>query len=244
MRLGARQHHVALALLLGVIERMTMQKGPDELARYALERELEGGVLVHRVVTGLEGERADAAALPRRDLGRLDHPFRVITLDTGRLHPETYRFRRDTPAHEVLAHMVATFRERWARLDAEHRESVELSRHEVITLASIVAALVTGLRQTPTDQTYFSGLLGMDAFSMFFSVRRFDSAIAQSFFSVINCAGNLPSSYSETARSDRATSALDRSDADLDQRAYFVRSAICSSMNRISSLTNSSPGST
>ena len=79
---------------------------------------------------------------------------------------------------------------------------------------------------------------------MFLAVSRFDSAMAKSFCSVINWATNLPSRYSETARPALARSALERSDADLDHSAYFVRSAICSSMNSVSNLTSSSPDST
>ena len=75
--------HVALALLLGVVEREAVQEGPDQLARDPGERELEGRVLEHRVVTALEGERADAAALALGDLVRLDHARRVAGARRG-----------------------------------------------------------------------------------------------------------------------------------------------------------------
>ncbi len=73
----------------------------------------------------------------------------------GYLYPETYRFRRDTPAREVLAHMVATFRERWDRLDVERRESVELSPHEVITLASIIEKETGAAEERPRIAAVF-----------------------------------------------------------------------------------------
>ena len=55
----------------------------------------------------------------------------------------------------------------WGALDAPRKRPHQFAW---FTLASIIVALVTVLRQTPTDQTYFSALLGMDAFSTFFSV--------------------------------------------------------------------------
>ncbi len=69
--------HVALALLLGVVEREGVQEAPHELARDSRERELEGGVLIDGVVTALEGERADVAALAIGDLVDFDDARRV-----------------------------------------------------------------------------------------------------------------------------------------------------------------------
>jgi NADH-quinone oxidoreductase subunit N len=54
----------------------------------------------------------------------------------------------------------------WGAFDGPRRRPHQFAW---FTLASLVIALVTVLRQTPTDQTYFSGMLGMDAFSTFFS---------------------------------------------------------------------------
>ena len=70
MRARLVESHVALALLLGVVERERVQEAPDELARDAGERELEGGVLVDGVVAALEGERTDVAALAIGDFVR------------------------------------------------------------------------------------------------------------------------------------------------------------------------------
>ena len=54
----------------------------------------------------------------------------------------------------------------WGALDGPRKRPQQFAW---FTLAAVVVAAVVVLRQTPTDQTYFSGLLGMDAFSMFFS---------------------------------------------------------------------------
>jgi UPF0755 protein len=56
----------------------------------------------------------------------------------GYLYPETYRFRRGTPAESVLRSMVEQF---FARLTAEDRAQLDASGmtlHQVVTLASIV----------------------------------------------------------------------------------------------------------
>ena len=70
-------------------------------------------------------------------------------------------------APELIVTAAASIVLLWGAFDAPRKRPQQFAW---FTLASIVAALVTVLRQTPTDQTYFSGLLGMDAFSMFFSV--------------------------------------------------------------------------
>ena len=69
-------------------------------------------------------------------------------------------------APELIVTAAASIVLLWGAFDAPRKRPQQFAW---FTLASIVVAFVTVLRQTPTDQTYFSGLLGMDAFSMFFS---------------------------------------------------------------------------
>ena len=59
---------VALALLLGVIERMGVQERPDELAADVFEAKLEVRVLIDGVVTGVKRGGADRGALLFGDL--------------------------------------------------------------------------------------------------------------------------------------------------------------------------------
>ena len=59
------------------------QADPREIVEYALE------TYSPEVVISFSGAE-DVVLIDIAS--RLDHPFRVITLDTGRLHPETYRF--------------------------------------------------------------------------------------------------------------------------------------------------------
>ena len=82
---GARlaQLDVALALLLGVVERVAVERAPDELPRHVLEAELEVRVLVDGVVTGVEGELADRVALLLGDLGGGDDARRVAGAGGG-----------------------------------------------------------------------------------------------------------------------------------------------------------------
>ena len=56
----------------------------------------------------------------------------------GYLFPETYRFRRHTPADEVLRRMVEQFRAAWTDADRALLEAYRWPLHDVVTLASIV----------------------------------------------------------------------------------------------------------
>lgn len=56
----------------------------------------------------------------------------------GYLYPETYRFRRGTPAEEVARRMVDEFNASWTEQDRQRAFQSQLSIHEIVTLASIV----------------------------------------------------------------------------------------------------------
>ncbi|MEE8557374.1 MAG: endolytic transglycosylase MltG, partial [Myxococcota bacterium] len=56
----------------------------------------------------------------------------------GYLYPETYRFRRDTPAPEVLRTFVKEFRSRWTDADRELLAESGRTLNEVVTIASLV----------------------------------------------------------------------------------------------------------
>jgi hypothetical protein len=61
--LGAVEADVALALLLGIVEGMGVEEGPDELAADVFEAEFEMGVLVDGVMAAVERGGADVEAL-------------------------------------------------------------------------------------------------------------------------------------------------------------------------------------
>ena len=73
----AIQAHVALALLLGVVEGMGVQERPDKLAADVFEAKLKVRVLVDRVVAGVKRGGADRRALLVGDLFGTDQARRV-----------------------------------------------------------------------------------------------------------------------------------------------------------------------
>src|SRR5262249_23498713 len=66
--LSAIEANVALALLLGIVEGMRVEKRPDELAADVFEAELKMRVLVDGVMTTVEGSCANVEALLIGDL--------------------------------------------------------------------------------------------------------------------------------------------------------------------------------
>ena len=72
--LRAIQPHVALALLLGIVERMGVQERPHELAADVFQAELEMGVLENRVMAAEVGGRADIHPLLLGDFFGADQP--------------------------------------------------------------------------------------------------------------------------------------------------------------------------
>ncbi len=69
-------------------------------------------------------------------------------------------------APELIITIAASIVLLWGAFDRPRERPAQFAW---LTLISIIAALVMVLRQTPTDEIFFSGLLGMDAFGAFFS---------------------------------------------------------------------------
>ena len=111
----------------------------DEVARLLEEAEIVSGDAFLRTVSasgfarelGLETERLE-----------------------GYLYPETYRFRRGTPAEEVARRMVEEFHSSWTEQDRQQARQSQLSIHEIVTLASIVEK-ETG---TPEERPIIAGV--------------------------------------------------------------------------------------
>jgi UPF0755 protein len=117
-----------------------------------LEQLVSGSIKTH-AVTLPEGLRLDEIA-PRleaagiieaeRFLERARDPGFARSLEVeaptleGYLYPETYRFRKNASAEEVLRRMVEELRARWTEADEERFREAEMTLHEVLTLASIV----------------------------------------------------------------------------------------------------------
>ena len=81
--LRAVEPHVALALLLGVVEGMRVQKRPDELAADVFEAEFEMRVLIDGVMAAEKGGRADVHALLFGDFLGIDQARRVAGARRG-----------------------------------------------------------------------------------------------------------------------------------------------------------------
>ena len=77
VRLGAVQSDVALTLLFGIIKRVGVQEGPDELAADVFEAEFKMCVLVDGVVAAVKGARADVDTLLVGNLFGSDQARRV-----------------------------------------------------------------------------------------------------------------------------------------------------------------------
>jgi len=101
------------------------------------------GMTQSRILTLLSevlGTPAEALAEAAADsvwLRRLGLP--VLNLE-GYLFPDTYCFDRETPARRVLGTIVAACLQHLDRARQERADSLELSLHEVMTLASIIEA--------------------------------------------------------------------------------------------------------
>ncbi len=67
---------------------------------------------------------------------------------------------------EIIITITASIVLLWGAVDAARKRPTQFAG---IALLGIVLALVAVLRQSPTEETYFAGLIGTDAFSLFFS---------------------------------------------------------------------------
>jgi UPF0755 protein len=120
--------------------------------RQVLDRLVRGDVLLHSVtlVEGLTLEET-AAALAAAGMGAADRfrlalrdPSPIAELDPqardleGYLFPDTYSFARGTPAAEIVAARVRSFRRRFAADVRPLLAAPETSTRALVTLASIV----------------------------------------------------------------------------------------------------------
>ncbi|HVO34323.1 MAG TPA: endolytic transglycosylase MltG [Gemmatimonadales bacterium] len=80
-----------------------------------------------------------AAARDTGLLRRLDIPHGVRSAE-GYLYPETYRVPFGAPPERLVDHMVQTFQERWDSTWDRRAAVLGLTRHQIVTLASIVEA--------------------------------------------------------------------------------------------------------
>jgi len=127
LRRGAPWSSV-LAALTGGASRLGTVTVPEgfEVARIA--------PLVARTI-GVPAESVAAAVRDTALLRRLNVPTRTLE---GYLFPETYTFAPGTTAREAVEQMVALFEQRWRPEWDAQLQALAMSRHDIVTLASIV----------------------------------------------------------------------------------------------------------
>jgi UPF0755 protein len=77
----------------------------------------------------------------------------------GYLFPETYNFRRNTPARKILAVMHEEFKKRWQPEWTQRAEILGMSTHEIVTLASIIEKESGNFDEQPIISSVFHNRL-------------------------------------------------------------------------------------
>ncbi|MCK5437495.1 MAG: endolytic transglycosylase MltG [Desulfobulbaceae bacterium] len=144
-----------LAGLMGVAHRLKAGEYSFEpcLTPYEVLCKLEEGKVVRRLVTIPEGVTVSLIADILADEGRVDrNRFFELVHDTafikefgikadsleGYLFPDTYHLEHGQTEESIIRMMVARLREMWSEGVAAPGKPLTFSRHEILTLASIV----------------------------------------------------------------------------------------------------------
>lgn len=77
----------------------------------------------------------------------------------GYLFPETYNFRRNTPARKVISAMYEEFKKRWQPEWSQRAEILGMSTHEIVTLASIIEKESGNFDEQPVISSVFHNRL-------------------------------------------------------------------------------------
>jgi UPF0755 protein len=77
----------------------------------------------------------------------------------GYLFPETYNFRRNTPARKILSVMHEEFKKRWQPEWTQRAEILGMSTHQIVTLASIVEKESGNFEEQPIISSVFHNRL-------------------------------------------------------------------------------------
>ncbi|MGD2136006.1 MAG: endolytic transglycosylase MltG [Gemmatimonadales bacterium] len=86
-------------------------------------------------VMGIATERFLAAGRDSVLRSRLDVPAETLE---GYLYPSTYRVRADASPNEIVRQMVREFEARWQPAWTVRLDALDMTRHEIVTLASII----------------------------------------------------------------------------------------------------------
>ncbi len=77
----------------------------------------------------------------------------------GYLFPETYNFRRNTPARKILAVMHEEFKKRWQPEWTQRSEILGMTTHQIVTLASIIEKESGNFEEQPIIASVFHNRL-------------------------------------------------------------------------------------
>lgn len=141
---------------------------PGRSAEEILEKIIQGRVRTYKAVLP-EGIRATEIAerLEQAGLARRDAFLRVVGDEAfakslgvpagsleGYLYPETYEIPGDLPAEDVARILVEQFNAAWADIEPEAKK-LSLSKHEIVTLASIVEKETAAPEERPLIAAVF-----------------------------------------------------------------------------------------
>ncbi len=107
--------------------------------------------------SGVVGQESLEAAL--RDQGLLSALHIPADSFEGYLFPETYNFPRNTKASVVITAMVEELNKKWAPEWSQQLEALGMSKHELITLASIIEKESGNFEEQPVISSVFHNRL-------------------------------------------------------------------------------------
>lgn len=102
-----------------------------------------------RIAAVLPIDTTEFAALCRDSLFILELGFDSLSSIEGYLFPDTYRFLKSTSCRTIIRRMTETFYAEYARLDSLDAAITGFTRHEIVTLASIVEKEATLASERP-----------------------------------------------------------------------------------------------
>lgn len=144
-----------LAKLKGVDTKINAGEYPLSASMSPVEvlRHLASGMVLRRKVTVVEGQSiwdigkavADAGLMPKEEFDKaLTDPRLLVdghilsNSFEGYLFPETYEFSRPVTAKQIIWRMMEEGEKHWPANYTEKADSLKFTRHDVLTLASII----------------------------------------------------------------------------------------------------------
>lgn len=146
------------------------------LSPYEIVRKLAEGQMYQRRVTIVEGASIWDMGMELELAGVVSqHDFERAVVDStltqkagvsgssfeGYLFPETYFFSRPITVEAVIFRMVEEGNRRWTNEFALRAEDLQMSRHQILTLASIIEKETSITRERPVVSSVFHNRLRM-----------------------------------------------------------------------------------